>query len=522
MASTPIQQRLKLLKTHLAAENSILLDSISSFRKLDKVGYATGLLKKDDSFAMQIPWWPLISVLGTYSAGKSTFINHYIGERIQRSGNQAVDDKFTVLCYSEESTCQALPGVALDSDPRFPFYRISDQIEQAMEGEGSKIDAYLQLKTAASEALRGKIIIDSPGFDADKQRDSTLRITDYIIDLSDLVIVFFDARHPEPGAMRDTLDHLVSATILRDDSSKFLYVLNQIDTAAKDDNAESVVAAWQRALGERGLSAGRFYTIYNPDVATPIEDPALRERFERKRDEDLNDIHSRMQQIGIERAYRIIASLDNIARDIDGRAIPLLNELMVKWRKRTLMLDVLGWGALLYVAYQGAWLQAILGGQTIELFDGLLNLKPLHTGLVLAGLAFVWHLISRHLVASSLKRTVNKAQEFIGQKLDIRNAFKKSTSYYNTIFSFSPKGWNIFNRSRINKVREEADAYVQSLNDRYTNPSGQGMIEVQTKSSPQNNGKIDGKASLKAPAFSNQSKKETAPNIEEELKPKNS
>ena len=480
MASTPITQRLKLLKSHLAAENSILLDSITTFKKLDKVGYATGLLGKDDSFAMQIPWWPLISVLGTYSSGKSTFINHYIDENIQRSGNQAVDDKFTVLCYSQESTFQALPGVALDSDPRFPFYRISEQIEQVMKGEGSKIDSYIQLKTACSEALRGKIIIDSPGFDADRQRDSTLRITDHIIDLSDLVIVFFDARHPEPGAMRDTLDHLVSATIARDDSSKFLYVLNQIDTAAKEDNAESVVAAWQRALGERGLSAGRFYTIYNPDVATPIDDEALRERFERKRDADLDDIHNRMKQIGIERAYRIIAALENIARDIETRAIPLLSELIQKWRKRTLLLDALGWSVLAYITFSFGWIQSVFDGQFVIIFDGLLNLKPLHTGLLIVVTAFGWHLISRTLVANSLKRTVNKAQAFIGQKLDIRNAFRKSTSYYNTIFSFTPRGWNFLNRRRINKVREEADAYIQNLKDRYTNPSGKSMIEVQS------------------------------------------
>ena len=481
MASTPIAQRLNLLKSHLAAENSVLLNAIATFRKLDKVGYATGLLNRDDSFAMQIPWWPLISVLGTYSAGKSTFINHYIGENIQRSGNQAVDDKFTVLCYSQESTFQALPGVALNSDTRFPFYRISEQIEQAMEGEGSKIDSYIQLKTANSEALRGKIIIDSPGFDADQQRNSTLRITDHIIDLSDLVIVFFDARHPEPGAMRDTLDHLVSATIERDDSSKFLYVLNQIDTAAKEDNAESVVAAWQRALGERGLSAGRFYTIYNPDVANVIEDPALRERFERKRDTDLNDIHNRMKQIGIERAYRIIAALENTARDIETRAIPLLGELMAKWRKRTLILDILGWGLLAYLAYQAGWIQSLYYGQTLNFLDGLLNLTPSQTGWLFAGLAFSWHLIARSLVARSLKRTVNKAQDYIGPKFDLRNAFAKSTSYYHTIFSFTPRGWNFINRNRINKIREEADAYVQNLNDRYTNPSGKTMIEVQSQ-----------------------------------------
>jgi hypothetical protein len=350
-----------------------------------------------------------------------------------------------------------------------------------MEGEGSKIDSYIQLKTANSEALRGKIIIDSPGFDADKQRNSTLRITDHIIDLSDLVIVLFDARHPEPGAMRDTLDHLVSATIERDDSSKFLYVLNQIDTAAKDDNAESVVAAWQRALGERGLSAGRFYTIYNPDVANVIEDSALQERFERKRDADLNDIHNRMKQIGVERAYRIIAALENTARDIETRAIPLLTELMSKWRKRTLILDVVGWGVSAYLAYQAGWIQSLYHGQTLQLLDGLINLKPAHTGWLFAGLAFGWHLIARSLVVSSLKRTVNKAQDYIGPKLDLRNAFAKSTSYFHTIFSFTPGGWNYINRNRINKIREEADTFVQNLNDRYTNPSGKNMIEVQSQ-----------------------------------------
>ncbi len=479
MASTPIAQRINLLKTHLAAENAILLDSITTFRKLDKIGYATGMLNREDSFAMQIPWWPLISVLGTYSAGKSTFINHYIGENIQRSGNQAVDDKFTVLCYSQETTFQALPGVALDSDPRFPFYRISEQIEQVMVGEGSKIDAYIQLKTANSEALRGKIIIDSPGFDADRQRDSTLRITDHIIDLSDLVIVFFDARHPESGAMRDTLDHLVSATIERDDSSKFLYVLNQIDTAAQEDNAEDVVAAWQRALGERGLSAGRFFTIYNPDVAVPIEDRALRERFERKRDHDLDDIHNRMDQIGIERAYRIVAALENLARDIETRAIPLLNELMQKWRRRTLLLDLLGWAGLAYVGFSFGWIQGILDWQATPFLGGLFSLGPVATLLLIGGFGFAWHLVSRHFAANSLKRTLDKAQQFIGQKLDIRGAFSKSTSYYNTIFSFKPRGWNFINRARLNKIREDADAYIQRLNDRYTNPSGKNMLEVQ-------------------------------------------
>ena len=94
-----------------------------------------------------------------------------------------------------------MPGLSLDADPRFPFYQISEQIEKVSAGEGDRINSYIQLKTCPSVHLRGKIF-DSPGFDADEQRDSTLRIADHIIDLSDLVLVFLDARHPEPAPWR--------------------------------------------------------------------------------------------------------------------------------------------------------------------------------------------------------------------------------------------------------------------------------------------------------------------------------
>jgi len=241
-----IVNRFNSLQQHLKLENPVLLDAIDGFKKLDDIGYTTGLLASNESYSTPIPWWPLVSILGTFSAGKSSFINSYLGNPIQQTGNQAVDDKFTVVCFGKENSGKVLPGLALDADLRFPFYKISDEIERVAVGEGRRIDAYLQLKISDSDAMRGKILIDSPGFDADEQRTSTLRLTNHIIDISDLVLVFFDARHPEPGAMQDTLTHLVEDTIRRSDSNKFLYILNQIDTAAREDNPEDVVGAWQR------------------------------------------------------------------------------------------------------------------------------------------------------------------------------------------------------------------------------------------------------------------------------------
>ena len=481
-AGPVIETRLKHLEAHLEQENPVLLTTVQSFRELDAVAYRLGLFSPEQSYATQIPWWPLISVLGTFSAGKSTFLNHYLGRKLQRSGNQAVDDKFTVLCFSSHSSTHALPGVALDSDPRFPFYKVSGEIEKVAAGEGSRIDAYLQLKTSDSPALRGKILIDSPGFDADAQRTSTLKITDHIIDLSDLVLVFFDARHPEPGAMRDTLDHLVSSTINRPDSGKFLYILNQLDTTAREDNPEDVVAAWQRALGERGLTAGRFFSIYNEEAANPIPDEALRRRFEGKRDTDLAEIHERMEQVEIERAYRIVGTLEKAARGFEEKVVPALNQILTRWRKRTLVGDAVA--ALLII---GAFI-----GITTRLgqWNGLrlqaewwnsLTATPMNiyfTALVAYLLWLVVHFGVRHLAAKSL---LGRAER-LGRQLNIRGslsaAFRINTKPWRSIFSRHPVGWSRRSRRRIQQVLEDADRYVQELNDRFANPSGNPPLDL--------------------------------------------
>ncbi len=142
----PTKERIKRLEKHLKQENPILSGCVDSFRRLDRIACSLGLATADESFANQVSWWPVISVLGTFSAGKSTFLNQYVGQDLQRTGNQAVDDKFTVICYGTDAAGAALPGLALDSDPRFPFYQISRNIDQVAEGEGRRIDSYLQLK----------------------------------------------------------------------------------------------------------------------------------------------------------------------------------------------------------------------------------------------------------------------------------------------------------------------------------------------------------------------------------------
>ncbi len=477
--SAQLAQRLRSLEEHLAQENPVLLHAVASFRKLDKVARRIGFLHSDESYATRISWWPMIAVLGTYSSGKSTFINHYLQAKLQLTGNQAVDDHFTVVCFGKEGTARVLPGLALDADPRFPFYQVSRAIEEITAGEGRRIDAYLQLKTCPSEPIRGKILIDSPGFDADAQRTATLRITNHIIDLSDLVLVFFDARHPEPGTMQDTLEHLVAQTIHRPDSNKFLYVLNQIDTTAREDNPEDVIASWERALAQQGLTAGRFFRIYNSDAAYPIEDPALRERFETKRDVDLAEIHSRMRQVEVDRAYRVITVLEQAARDIEEHIIPTLGGMLRRWRKRTLWLDGMLFGAaLVLIVGLTLWTGEWTGWSFSHTFWSQLLNAPVWRYVVLGAvivLAGYTHLSMRKLGAKHIiKRFRQQARNMREQEFveNFAQAFYKNTRVWRSIFRKRPVGWGKRSLKEITAVLAEARRHVQELNDKFTDPSG--------------------------------------------------
>ena len=485
---TQLEKRLASLEVHLAQENPVLLRAVKSFRDLDTVARRLGFFNQEESYATRVPWWPLIAILGTYSAGKSTFLNAYLGYKLQLTGNQAVDDKFTVVCFSNEDGVRVLPGLALDADPRFPFYQISHAIDETAPGEGRRIDAYLQLKTCPSEAVRAKILIDSPGFDADAQRTSTLRITNHIVDLSDLVLVFFDARHPEVGTMHDTLEHLVTQTIIRPDSNKFLYILNQIDATAKEDNPEDVVASWQRALAQAGLTAGRFYRIYDKDAAAPIDDEALRARFEAKRDEDMAEIYARMQQVEVDRAYRIVGILEQTVHDITQQVVPKLQRMLALWRQRVLWSDGIVFGAtiaavLIWTLLTGEWKWSELneGMSFSHSFWSALFSEPVWRWVILGGvvvMAAYVHLTIRQLAARSVITKLRRETSDMREQDFLENfiaAFQKNTSIWHSVWHKRPVGWGKRAQRRLRTVLIEANRYVQDLNDTFTNPSGKGI-----------------------------------------------
>ncbi|MGD8716169.1 MAG: dynamin family protein [Desulfobacterales bacterium] len=477
-----ISQRLRKLEQHLKQENPILSDVVQGFRELDRITRRLGFFNREESHATRTPWWPLISVLGIYSAGKSTFINNFLQYELQAVGIQAVDDKYSVICFTGDQKKRVLPGLALDADPRFPLYKISQAIEEVAQGEGEHIDAYLQLKTCPSEKLRGKILIDSPGFDADAQRTSTLRITDHIIDLSDLVLVFFDARHPETGSMRDTLEHLVKATVNRRDSNKFLYILNQIDVTAKEDNLEEVFAAWQRALAQYGLTAGCSYAIYNQDSAVPFDNEEVHRRFESKREADSTAIYNRIEQVGVERAYRIVGMLEQTAQALKQEIIPLIQRFIERWRRKVLWLEAAALTAMV-VAFLAI---TIWGGywDGISLKLPFLDLVTRNAyvlfgviSVLLAILIYVHYRIRRWAAGRITRKLLTQVNDRDFHP-NYRQAFQRNTKWWRSLFFPKPAGWRRRTADQLEKVLDDSNAYIQKLNDEYTNPSGGTLCEI--------------------------------------------
>ena len=461
-----VDKQLTQLSQRLHDENPALNGIVGQFRHLDRIAYQAGLLDpEDESYAFTISWWPMIAVLGTFSAGKSTFVNEYLDRDVQRSGSQAVDDRFTVISYGAGDQVKELPGLALDGDPRFPFYRVSHEIDRLNDGAGRTVDHFLAMKTVPSERLKGRILIDSPGFDADEQRATILQLTDHIIDLSDLVLVFFDARHPEPGAMRDTLEHLVNRVAERSDFTKLVFVLNIIDTTWREDNLEEVVSAWQRAVVREGNTTGRFYRTYNERAAVDIPDAEVRARYQEKAKKDREEIYAKMSEITSSRSYRIVGTLQAMAESIEMDALPAVREAMSRWRRRVLWADAALMAIVLALV---AWGAITLTGGTADWLDGTafstMEDHPVASvagGIVLLVLLAGIHFMNRRWLSGRVARSLS-SESTSG---NWQSAFLKNTVWWRSIFRKTPVGMGKGRIRKLHALRDEAERMVQRLNN---------------------------------------------------------
>ncbi|KAL4124816.1 hypothetical protein PRIC2_008410 [Phytophthora ramorum] len=172
---------------------------------------------------------PMVLVLGNHSSGKSTFINHMLGQSVQKTGRAPTDCTFTVLAGGARD--ERLDGAALVRHAQYGFGDVQRLF-------GREFVSQVELKVVAGSQLLdegGLMIVDSPGMidppgtsldrtDEDRGYDFK-RVVQWFADRADVILVMFDP--DKPGTTFETLDVLTNS--LQGMSSKVLLILNKVD-----------------------------------------------------------------------------------------------------------------------------------------------------------------------------------------------------------------------------------------------------------------------------------------------------
>lgn len=442
------------LEKHFAADNPVLLKAAKVFQELDQIEYDLGLIEMDETTASKNSWWPIISLIGGNSTAKSRFINNYLASDNLFSGIQTSSHKFTVLLHNNQSNPTTLPGTALDVDHRFPFYQISRKIEQRQEGEGERINSYLELKTLNSDRLKAKLFIDTPNISAAPSNPITSLLAKHTIENSDLVLVFtdiFDSTSP-------LVDEIIESIILHQDSNKFVYLIDRPATMLSSTSNSEIISSWQRKLAGLGLNTGQFIVLSTQEAGISSQNPA-----------DFAAIDQRIANVGYDRTYRVLNSVEKNIREINTVVMPEVKKAIGHWKDRSTFSSLIVLGFIATVAIFA------------EIQTGILEflIDPIIGPAIIVTLAVIMtplHIIFSRLQAKLIIDQLNARQKELHLMENLAGIFEKNLTFSRMILPISePVGWNKKTKLRLTQLSNKAKELVQLLNDNFSTYDGQSF-----------------------------------------------
>ncbi len=157
---------LSTLNAHLRTEAPGLQPVFRACRDFDRLLHRLRLLRRGESLATRVSWWPTVAVLGDASPAKTAFLDCY------RTTTDALptDGAITALCYG---------SAAPDNDPRLP----------------TGLDQPCRVEASKNERLRGLILLDIA--------EGTSPPAERAVECSDLVLVFNGAPPEAPASSPD-------------------------------------------------------------------------------------------------------------------------------------------------------------------------------------------------------------------------------------------------------------------------------------------------------------------------------
>jgi len=134
---------------------------------------------------------PLVLLVGPYSAGKTTFIEHLVGKKFpgQRIGPEPTTDKFCAVLHGKDE--RVIPGNALTVTPGTPFKGVQMFGNNFLTRfEGAQVD---------SDILKNLTLIDSPGVLSGEKQTlgrsySYDDVLNWFAERSDMIILLFDVQ----------------------------------------------------------------------------------------------------------------------------------------------------------------------------------------------------------------------------------------------------------------------------------------------------------------------------------------
>ena len=201
----------------------------------------------------------------------------------------------------------------------------------------------------------------------------------------------------------------------------------------------------------------------------------------RKCEQDKAAIFERIHQVEVERSYRIVGALETIAREIENQVVPVVKNAQNQWMKMVLMIDIVVSGVfltgmLVLSQWFDVWVLFSFDFVDAEIISSI--------KLALLLLAFFFmHFSARRFSAKVIaKKIVNSVvvnKNMAGKNReakilagDVKQAFLKNTQWLRSIFRPMPVGWSMRSKRVLAEVCADSSEFIQTMNDRYTRPSG--------------------------------------------------
>jgi len=206
-------------------------------------------------------------------------------------------------------------------------------------------------------------------------------------------------------------------------------------------------------------------------------------RFESKRDANVAEIEDRIEQVKVERSYRIVGMLEQHARMLEQDVAPKVREFLATWRRRVAWLDGgILMGAVILFLFLTVW-RGYWDGLVLRLpYRDTIAANPwvgwVLTACVVLGAGAIHFWVRKW----SAERVSKRFLETISERESVHpyaRAFRRNSRWWRTLFRKEPAGWNKRKAARLKKVVDDANVYIQKLNDVYTSPSGKPIPPVE-------------------------------------------